>query len=247
MTVEFPEATHPRRSLLLAGATGLVGGHALRLTLGDPRFDRVVVPTRRPLPRPEREETDAEASDVLAEPPGLDVRLVDFDRLEAEAAGLPVNAVACALGTTIRKAGSREAFRRVDRDYPVRLAELAARASADRFVLVSSAGANPRSPFFYSRVKGETEEAVKAAGIPGVSILRPSLLLGDRKERRAGEEWAKRLAFLFPSRYRAVHARDVARALLEEAARPGVRRDRSGGGTQTTVLENREIRALRRA
>lgn len=241
--MEFPEATHPHRSLLLAGATGLVGGHALRLAMADPRFDRVVVLTRRPLPDSVTGRAVDEAG--IETGSGLDVRIVDFDAPDDGAAGFPVDAVACALGTTIKKAGSREAFRKVDREYPVRLAKLAARTGADRFVLVSSAGANPRSRFFYSRVKGETEEAVKEAGIPGVSILRPSLLLGERDESRPGEEWGKRLSFLFPPRYRAVHARDVARALLEEAARPGVPRDRARGKTETRVLENREIRALR--
>jgi uncharacterized protein YbjT (DUF2867 family) len=241
--VEFPEATHPHRSLLLAGATGLVGGHALRLAMADPRFDRVVILTRRPLPDSLTGKAVDEAGIEMGS--GLDVRIVDFDALDEAAAGLPVDAVACALGTTIKKAGSREAFRKVDRDYPVRLAELAARAGADRFVLVSSAGASPRSRFFYSRVKGESEAAVVELGIPGVSILRPSLLLGDRAESRPGEEWAKRLSFLLPPGHRAVHSRDVARALLDEAARPGVPRDRTPGKTETRILENREIRALR--
>jgi uncharacterized protein YbjT (DUF2867 family) len=241
--VEFPEATHPHHSLLLAGATGLVGGHALRLAMADPRFDRVVVLTRRPLPDSVTGKAVDEAGIEMGS--GLDVRIVDFDALDQAAAGMPVDAVACALGTTIKKAGSREAFRKVDRDYPVRLAELAARAGADRFILVSSAGANPRSRFFYSRVKGETEEAVAELGIPGVSILRPSLLLGDRDESRPGEEWAKRLSFLFPPGHRAVHARDVARALLDEAVRPGVPRDRTPGKTEIRILENRDIRALR--
>jgi uncharacterized protein YbjT (DUF2867 family) len=242
--VEFPEATHPRRSLLLAGATGLVGGHALRLAMADPRFDRVVALTRRPLPDSLTGKAVDEAGVETGS--GLDVRIVDFDSLDEAVAGQPVDAVACALGTTLKKAGSREAFRKVDRDLPLRMAELAARTGADRFILVSAAGASPRSPFFYSRVKGETEEAVQKMGIPGISILRPSLLLGDRDESRPGEEWSKRLSFLFPPRYRAVHARDVARALLEEAARPGVPRDRAGGEGETRILENREIRALRR-
>lgn len=138
----------------------------------------------------------------------------------------------CALGTTLRRAGSRERFREVDLGYPLRIAELALRRGAGHFLLVSSVGADPGSRFFYSRVKGELEQAILELGYPAVTVVRPSLLLGERREFRPGEQIAKRFGFLAPPRYRPVHAADVAAILVDAARRrePGKR-----------VIESREI------
>lgn len=197
----MPDAT---RTALLAGATGLVGSHCLSQLLRDPLYDRVVVVARRPLPMND---------------PKLDTRLVDFDRL-ADADLPPADDVYCALGTTIRRAGSRDAFRHVDHDYVVALARRSADRGASRFVLVSALGANPRSSVFYSRVKGETERDVASVGFDAVHLLRPSLLTGERSERRPRERLAiavfTRIAPLLVGplrRYRPVAAEVVARAM----------------------------------
>ena len=195
------------RIALLAGASGLVGGHCLRLLLAEPAYGRVIALGRRALP---------------VQHAKLEQKLVDF----AHIADLVPRAddVYCCLGTTIKKAGSQAAFRRVDHDYVVALAQAAKQAGARRFLLVSALGANPRSRIFYSRVKGETEQDVGAVPFTAVHIFRPSLLLGARAESRPFE----RLAFpLFkaltpvlagPLRpYRPIAADAVARAMIRAA------------------------------
>ena len=208
----------PSRSVLLVGATGLVGGECLRLLLADPAFGRVVVLARRP--------------PAVAPAPRLETRVVDFDALDADPAVFGVDAIICALGTTIRQAGSQERFRRVDFDYPLRIARLGLEHGARHFLLVSALGADPRSRIFYNRVKGELEVAVLALEYHAVTVVRPSLLLGDRDEFRLGEAVAKRFAFLTPPRYKPVHARDVARTLVEAAR---------AGGDGKRVIESVEI------
>lgn len=203
----------PSRTALLLGATGLVGGHCLDLLLAEPAYARVAVLGRRRLHR---------------EHPKLEQHVVDFDRLAEHAAHFAVDDVFCCLGTTIRRAGSREAFRRVDLVYPREAARLAAARGARRFLLVSAVGADPASRVFYSRVKGEAEAAVREEGPERVVIVRPSLLLGEREEFRIGErvaEWlAKPLAPLLRgplARYRPVPARTVAAALVRRALGEG--------------------------
>jgi uncharacterized protein YbjT (DUF2867 family) len=222
-----PEAAAHGRSAVVLGATGLVGGHCLDLLLADGGWERVTVVGRRPIAR---------------ENPRLVQRVVDFDRLDDDADAFAADDVFCCLGTTIKDAGSREAFRRVDHDYPVAAARLAVERGARRFLLVSALGADPRSRVFYNRVKGETERDVSALGFEGVAIFRPSLLLGDRERRRTGEAFAQTI---FPAlsplligplrKYRAVHAATVARALVR-VARDGFRGIR--------ILESDEIAAV---
>ena len=202
------------RSALLAGATGLVGGHCLDLLLADDAYRAVVTLGRRPLPRTH---------------PKLTHHVVAFDRLDAHADLVEGRDVFCCLGTTMRKAGSKEAFRKVDYDYPFALARVALGRGAEQYLLVSALGANPRSPFFYNRVKGEVEEAVSALPFEGVYLFRPSLLTGERAEERPGERRAEAvmnaLSFLLRGplrKYRPTPARVVAAAMLAVAkAQPG--------------------------
>ena len=208
--------TAPRRTALLVGATGLVGGHCLRQLLADDAWSQVVVLARRRL---------------AASHPKLVARLVDFDRL-GQLSGFPrVTDVFCALGTTIAKAGSQPEFHKVDFTYVVETARLAAVSGARQFLLVSAVGADRSSSIFYSRVKGETEEAVRKLPLPGIQIFRPSILAGERSESRPFERVglaafsAVSFAMVGPlRRYRPVAADDVARAMLEVARReiPGV-------------------------
>lgn len=213
-------------SVLVAGASGLVGSALVRLLLADAEGPRVVAVSRRPL--------------GLAHPRVTEV-VADFARLE-DAAMPRVGTAFCALGTTMAKAGSEEAFRAVDLDAVVAFALRARRAGASRFLLVSALGADPRSRVFYNRVKGEAEDALRGLGFEGLALLRPSLLLGERAEARPAERVAAAASGLFSwafagplSRWRPVPAESVAAALLAVAA---------AGLSGVRVVENDEIHRL---
>jgi uncharacterized protein YbjT (DUF2867 family) len=201
--------TSSSRTALLAGASGLVGGHCLELLLQDDAWEQVTVLGRREIGTAHRK---------------LVQRVVDFDRL-AELGDVPrVDDVFCCLGTTMKYAGSEAAFRRVDFTYVHELAQLASRHRAGQFLLVSALGADPQSRVFYSRVKGEAEDAVRKLPFDGVHIFRPSLLLGERRESRPGERLAilagRALGFVFVGplgRYRPIAARAVAAAMIQTA------------------------------
>jgi uncharacterized protein YbjT (DUF2867 family) len=197
------------KSALLVGASGLVGGHCLRLLLEEPFYTRVVVLVRGPL---------QVMHDKLVQ------HVVNFDELESLGKCLPVDDVYCCLGTTIRKAGTQEAFRKVDFDYPVKIAALAQHCGASQFLLISSLGSNSHSRIFYNRVKGEVEEAIRKIAFTTFHVFRPSLLLGERREHRAGEQaGAIVMAALKPvmighlKKYRAIQASDVAQAMVRVA------------------------------
>ncbi len=166
------EASSPRIAIVV-GATGLVGSALCRQLQHDGRYDPVVVLTRRPL--------------AFAASPPLQVETIDFSRLDEWKPEVAVETVFCALGTTMQKAGSEAAFRAVDQDLVLAVARLARRAQARHFIMVSSIGANASASPFYLRVKGETEDAVAAMDLPHVAVLRPSLLTGERDERRPSE------------------------------------------------------------
>ena len=204
------------RSALLAGASGLVGRALLSLLLDSPRYRRVQVLLRRTVPD-------------LPVHPGLAMAVVDFAALPPCP---PVDDVFIALGTTIRAAGSQEAFRRVDFDAVIATAQAGRAAGAKRLLVVSALGADAASPIFYNRVKGEMQQAVVELGYDSVVIAQPSLLIGDRaalgQSRRTGEEWALRLLRpalpWMPRSVRPIRADAVARAMLQAAlaATPGV-------------------------
>jgi len=191
-----------RRQALLAGATGFVGRHLLQFLLDDADVENVVALTRRPLEIPHPKLTEA---------------LVDFAHLQ-DFALPPVDDYFCCLGTTIGRAGSRDAFREVDLVYPVTIARMALAAGATRCFFVSAMGANPASRVFYNRIKGELEAEMARLPFRTVAALRPSLLAGDRTEFRAGERIAlaamRPLSVLIPAKYRPIEGAAVARALL---------------------------------
>ena len=155
--------------VLLAGATGLVGAHALEALLEAPDIGRVFAITRRPLGR---------------EHSRLANRIVQFDQLETQLKGMSCHVGVCCLGTTRRQAGSEQEFRRVDVDYVLAFARTAKAAQAQRFVVVSSAGADPQSKNFYLRTKGEMEAALANVGFVSLDILQPGPLLGLRQQMR---------------------------------------------------------------
>jgi uncharacterized protein YbjT (DUF2867 family) len=195
------------RDAVLAGGTGLVGGELLHLLAWEGDHERVLALARRTLPLSH---------------PRIEPRPARFDALDEALAGAREGCdVFCCLGTTIRTAGSREAFRAVDHDMVLALAHWAKRHRARRLLLVSALGADPRSRVFYNRVKGEAERDARAEGPASVVVLRPSLLDGERGERRFGEALGlaltRPLARAIPAAWRPVHARDVAAALLAAA------------------------------
>lgn len=200
------------RSVLVLGATGLVGRECVRLLVADGAFSRVVVIARRSL------EPDVHADKI-------ETHVVDLEQLEDHGRLFAVDAIICALGTTMKHAGTQERFRRVDFDYPLTAARLGLAHGARHFLVVSALGADPRSRIFYNRVKGELEQAIMALPYESVTIVRPSLLLGPRHELRPMESLGKVLRFLPLRRIKPVPARAVATALVAAArdARPGTR------------------------
>lgn len=200
-------------AVLLAGASGLVGEQVLSRLLARDAGQRVLAPVRRALaarsPRLLAVVSDLAVAD--------DAALTD--RLRHESPTL--DAYVCCLGTTLRKAGSREAFLAVDRDLVLRLAAIARELGARQAIMVSSVGASAQSGNFYLRVKGETERALSEMGFERVDLLRPGLLLGHRDESRPGEAIARALMpFTNPllrgplRRYRGIAASDVAAAAV---------------------------------
>ena len=198
---------------LLAGATGLVGERCLARLLDHPAYSHVTVFSRRPLALSHAK---------------LRIELVDFDGLRSLDEGC--EDIFCCLGTTIRKAGSQEAFRRVDHGFVLSLAEAAVHSGASQFLVVSSVGADPHSKSFYLRVKGEVERDLAQWPFSALHIFRPSLLLGPRGKVRPGEMAGAMLSRLGGpllrgklARYRPISAATVAAAMLRAGAegRPG--------------------------
>ena len=208
----------------LIGATGLIGGFLLEELLNDPYFDTVRILIRRPI-------------DITH--PKLEKKIVDFNDSDSVLVALSnSDVVFCAIGSTMKKVkGDKDAYRKIDFDIPVNLARFCKMTGCEKFILVSSAGANSKSTNFYQRLKGETDEAVKEAGPKTVHIMRPSLLLGEREEFRFGENIGKAfmttLAFLIPGKYKAIQGKDVAKVMVSLA-----KKDEEGA----FIHENREIR-----
>ncbi|WP_044872315.1 oxidoreductase [Pseudomonas sp. LFM046] len=206
--------------ILLAGATGLTGEHLLDRLLNEPTVAKVLAPTRRP----------------LAEHPHLQNPVGPVGDLLPDLQGR-VDVAFCCLGSTIRQAGSQEAFRAVDLDLVLAFARRARELGARHFIVLSALGADRGSSIFYNRVKGEMEEALKAMDWPQLTIARPSLLMGPRSEFRLGERLASLVMRWVPGKYRGINVCTLARALwrlaLEE--QDGVR-----------IIESDDLRRLGR-
>lgn len=188
---------------IIAGATGLVGSRLLHILLQDIRFESVHVLVRQ---------------STGLKHPRLTEHLVDFEKPEKWKALVKGDVLFSTLGTTLRKAGSKENQFRVDYTYQYELAKAAAANKIPDFVLVSSAGANPRSFIFYSKMKGELEEAVQKLKFRRIFILRPSFLEGRRLEKRKAEKvmlfLTKAVTSIFFRQYRPIRARMVAQAMV---------------------------------
>ena len=194
---------------LVAGGTGLVGGHLIDLLIQSNAYDEIKVLVRKG--------SSFERKDIsMVE--------IDFDHLMEFGDILKADVVFCCLGTTIKKAGSKEKFRMVDFHYPLDLAKATLKLGAQQFNIVTANGANSKSLFFYSRVKGDIEKALMDLKFESLNIFRPSLLLGNRNEKRVGEDIGAAVAKIInPTllgkmrKYRAVQAETVARSMLKSS------------------------------
>lgn len=208
------------KNVLIAGSTGLTGEYLLDRILSVPSVSRVIAPTRRALT--EHAHLINPVGDLLDLLPGLTGKL---------------DIAFCCLGTTIRAAGSQEAFRAVDLDLVVAIAQRARQMGARHFLVISALGADAGSRVFYSRVKGEMEQALQAQGWPQLTIARPSLLDGPRRELRLGERLAAPLMRLVPGKLRSIDAAVLARALWRLALEEG---------KGVRIVESDELRQLGR-
>lgn len=188
---------------LLAGASGLIGSQLLELLVKHDAYSSVVAISRKPL-----SVTHPKLNNVVGE----------LSAISTVLQSIKADDVFCCLGTTMRKAKTKEAFRAVDYDAPLALAQVSKQNGACKYLLVSALGANKNSSIFYNQVKGEIEEAVNKIGFDSYHILQPSLLTGPRQEQRAGEEAAqtfyKIFGFLIPKKYASIESVKVARALI---------------------------------
>lgn len=201
------------KTALIAGATGLIGKQLLQLLLDDPYYEKVKVITRKP---------------IGLQNPKIENIVLNFDALSEYYTSLNADDVFCCLGTTIRIAKTKEAFRKVDYHYPLELARITKNQGASQYLLVSALGADKNSSVFYNKVKGEVEEAIVNVLFNSTHVFRPSLLLGDRDEQRAGEGAAttffKLFGFLIPLKFKAIDSAKVARAMIHFAKKedPGI-------------------------
>lgn len=188
------------KSAIIIGGTGLVGKKISRLLLADKRYSLVKMLVRKPI-------------DIIYEK----LELITFKFDEPDSSVLMADEVFCCLGTTIKDAGSKKAFYKVDFEYSVTLAKMAYNNGCRKFAIVSSMGANKNSTLFYNKTKGQAEAAIKEIGFESCFIFRPSLLLGNRNTPRLGESIAKffmtNISFLLPVKYRPIHSNLVAQAM----------------------------------
>jgi len=194
---------------LVVGATGLIGNELVQLLLKDEHYGRVVVFVRKLMNVQHQK---------------LEQEIVDFDRLDQVAHYLEGADVFCTLGTTIKKAGSKSAFTKVDQQYPLRLAQLSKKQGADSFLIVTALGADPKSSIFYNQVKGQLEVELQKLQLGRLHIFQPSLLLGDREEFRLGEKITTKLISVMPflfigplRKYKPIHVHTVAKSMIQAA------------------------------
>ncbi|MBL3656526.1 NAD-dependent epimerase/dehydratase family protein [Fulvivirga sediminis] len=195
-----------KKSALVLGSTGLIGNQLLHILLKDHYYYKVYAVSRHEL-----EFKNDRLVTVIA----------DFDNVDERIEGLAFNDIYCCLGTTIKKAGNKEAFKQIDLDYPLKVAQKGLKQGASKYLLISAMGADKKSTFFYNRIKGEVEEALAKMKYRSVHIFRPSLLLGDREEKRPGEAAASVISKLFSfafvgalKKYKPVESSKVAQAML---------------------------------
>lgn len=204
------------KTALVVGATGLVGSNLVSILVESPEYEKVIVWVRKP-------------TGIKNEK--LQEKIIDFEKIESYDLDEKVNHLFCCLGTTIKKAKTKEAFIKVDFEYPLALAKKAKISSnVSQFLVITAMGASDGSRIFYNKVKGQLEVELKKLGLKGLKIFRPSLLLGERKEVRFGEKAAetisKAVPFLFTGpfrKYKPIEGKLVAKAMsiVAGAEKPG--------------------------
>lgn len=194
------------KTAIISGASGLVGNHLLNLMLANNKYEKIYCLVRKPL---------------SMEHANLEQIVFDYNNEQAYSNLPKADDVFCCLGTTIKKAGSQEAFKKVDFEYPLKLAQAMISRSAKSFHVITALGSSAESNIFYNKVKGELEAALKKIKFEQLYIYRPSLLLGNREEQRFGEKmgtiFMKSFSFLMQGsleKYKAIEAEDVAKAML---------------------------------
>lgn len=198
---------NPLKTALVVGATGLIGHQLVTQLVNSSLYNRIRVLVRKSL---------------NWQHPRLQEIIIDFDQPN----GLLMQAddIFCCLGTTRKKAGSKEGFRKVDYQYPLDIARLGRANGASQFAIVTSMGANPNSSFFYNQVKGEIERDLALLDYPTLLIFRPSLLLGNRGDFRLGEKIGEGFMRLFgpilPTQYQAIDSSKVVNAMITTAQQP---------------------------
>jgi len=192
---------------IIVGSTGLVGGNVIKVLSN--KKQRAIALTRRSIPNL---------------PPNITEMIIDFDAFEKNGSLPSCNNVFICLGTTIKTAGSKENFRKVDIDYCLSIARKAKESGAETLSLISSIGANSSSKNFYLKTKGELEESIQRLGFSTVNIFRPSFLVGERSEKRLAEKIAINLAKIMDlfligtaSKYRSVKAESLAKTMVLKA------------------------------
>ncbi|GAB3172231.1 oxidoreductase [Telluribacter humicola] len=203
-------SNYPVKTALVIGATGLIGKQIVQYLLSSPAYSEVRVLVRHSL---------GISNTKLKE--------IKYDFNNPDPAVVQGDDVFCCLGTTMKKAGSKEAFRKVDLEYPLQIARLAKQNGARQYLIVTAMGADSDSMFFYNQVKGDVQEELKSLQFSTLRIFQPSLLLGDRQDTRLGEKIGEGLAALFKplmigplQKYRAIDSGKVARAMVELAQKP---------------------------
>ncbi len=198
-----------QKHALIAGATGLIGNELLQSLIRGRHYQKISVLSRREI------ETSSKRVETI---------ITTFPEFSDDTVPEGVTDVFCCLGTTMKKAGSKEAFREVDYSYPLKIAKIARAKGAQQYLLISAMGADAKSAIFYNQVKGEAEEAIIKLKFPAFHVFRPSLLMGDRDEQRTGEKIAQLmmggispLMVGFLEKYRPIEGKDVAAAMYRMA------------------------------
>jgi uncharacterized protein YbjT (DUF2867 family) len=198
-----------KKTAIVLGSTGLIGGHVVNILLNDETFDKVITFVRKPLPINHAK---------------LEQQVVNFDDIKSYSHLIKGDVIFCCLGTTIKTAGSQAAFKKVDFEYPLNFAKAGKQNGVKQYLIISSIGATTHTSNFYLKTKGEIENEIKKLNFESFTALRPSMLLGDRKEFRLGESIGKLImtvfSFLFIGplkRYKAVQASVVAKAMVNQS------------------------------